>query len=149
MPQPQAPPGIMVEPRVIAEAPQLLDLEQQLLQETRAAQQLRTVYIIESARLTPEWLEAQARRAQQHGLRVRMVFVDSRRFRDGAILTPRVTAALTNACADVRVTPGLAAQVVGPAAHSIVLAPATSADTGTAALLGAGALPQHSAAPDT
>ncbi len=149
MPQPQAPPGIVVEPRVIAEHTQLPDLEQQLLREATAAQQLRTVYILESTRLTPEWLEAQARRAQQQGLRVRMVFVDSRRFRDGAILTPGVAAALTNACADVRVTPGLAAQVAGPAARSVILAPAAAADVGAAALLGASALPQPCAAPDT
>ncbi|NLF39572.1 hypothetical protein GX586_09015 [bacterium] len=92
---------------------QLADLETQLGMELAGNTSLRSVAILEASRLDPVELERWAGDAATNGLRLRLVFVDSRRFAAGDRLLPGTRALLENAGVPIMVTPGLAEKIVG------------------------------------
>jgi len=140
---PGAPSMIAAEPRTLTSAMVLPELETVLQREAAQNEALRAVTLVDIARLTPEWLEAEVQRAQRRGWRVRVIFVDSRAAAGGPGLTPATIAALAARGVQVRAGGAVAARVAGAPAQVVSMNPPVPEriSAGEAALLGALAMP--------
>ena len=148
---PGAPCMIAAEPRALTSGTVLPALETVLQREAAQNDALRAVTLVDIARLTPEWIEAEVQRAQRRGWRVRAIFVDSRAAAAGAGVTPATMAALAARGVQVRAGGAVAARVAGTPAQVVSMLPPVPEhiSAGEAALLGALAGPPGAAAQES
>jgi len=133
---PAAPPMmIAAEPAGALQATRLDDLETSIEAELASGSKLRAVGIVEIAKLSPQWLEEQARRAHRQNCSLRLVFVDSRRFARGETMTASTRAALAAAKVRLQASDGLARQAAGGSADRLDMTAPEPVSPATASIM--------------
>ena len=108
----QAPTMIAMQPATLTRETKLVGLEDQLAYEATHNTGIRSIILVESKAITPEWLADLAGQARADGCRLRAVFVDSRAFTSGRQLSSETLDVLNKAGISLRVTEGLAETIV-------------------------------------
>jgi hypothetical protein len=104
---------IAVHPAHITPQTQLDDLESRLLYEVAHEPNLVSVAMVDIETMTEEWLRQQLADAAHRGCTVRLVFVDSRKFKQGRQLSENTRITLADAGIPVLTSGNLARRVAG------------------------------------
>jgi hypothetical protein len=130
---------LAVQPAQFTPQTQLDDLESRLLYETAHTPGLVSASIVESDIVTEKWLQQQLSTAADNGWQIRLVFVDSRKYRDGKQLSEAAQIRLADSGIPIRTAGPLAARVGGRCAREInsgLPGSRTSSDAAYASLAG-------------